>query len=1051
MRAMNAIGDGQWSSATRTDYDADNDHLIEVSNLAQLNAIRWDLDGDGSSSNPGYASAFPDAPSGMGCADNSCRGYELTVDLDFDTNNNGSADAGDTHWNDGAGWEPIGTHKPRFAAIFDGDGHVIANLFINRPTTDYVGLIGGNGSGGFIWNTGMESVNIAGRDWVRSLVGISGGGIHDIYTTGTVEGNRGVGGLVGYNAGVIRTSYATATVTGVDDVGGLVGRLTGPITASYASGSVAGSNIGAGGLVGFALRRATIIATYASGGHLVGGLVGVFHGRAIIASYAYGPVDALGPSGGFVGGNNGGTVADGYWNTDTTGQTNSQSGVGKTTSNLRSPIGYSGIYVEWNVNTDEEEAVDDPWDFGTSAQYPVLKADLWDEDSIATWQEFGNQRTVPGPPKVLATTDSGGTYTVGWTPPERDGGSYITSYDRRYIQTSADASVDGNWTTMEGAWTTGPLQHVIEGLGTDNAYDVRLRAENIFGAGPWSAKAKNGRPDQPTGLTATPKNTRVILSWNDPSDANIQKYQYRQKEGAGDFGAWTDIPRSDANTTSFTRTGLTNGTEYSFQIRAVNPRGNSPESDTISATPNLLVPAKPTGLEAEAGHARVTLTWEDPGDSDIASYQYRQKGGEGDFGNWLDIADSGASTSAHLIKGLTNGTLYTYQIRAVNEGGASPASDNASATPLATINAYPDFGVNTVILEVSENTPPGGTVGEPVTASDFEDGNLTYSLRGPDAPLFEIGGGTGQIIVGSETTLNYQTADAYSVSVVATDPQGFAESIDVTINVTENTAPVATDDSTRVINTIFQPGSPDSQLTIDVLANDSDPDGDELYLFSWQNKTANGSISLGATPGSVIYTPNHDFVGIDEFNYTIIDGIPGEGTPKFATANVTVVVYRPPEGPDGGNVTTVLIEPGAPGIVGDPDDDAEVEFPKDGRRPPGGGGVNPFQVQVRSGVTLCSSGPRDQILVACAQVDLYDLAGVLWDSRIPAPFTIAEMTIRVPDTRQTSVYRRSGTQDTWAKISTCNRVMMLECFNVSAGGIMVANITEFSQFAVTRP
>ena len=43
MCAVNAIGDGPWSSATRTDYDTDNDGLIDVSNLAQLNAIRWDL------------------------------------------------------------------------------------------------------------------------------------------------------------------------------------------------------------------------------------------------------------------------------------------------------------------------------------------------------------------------------------------------------------------------------------------------------------------------------------------------------------------------------------------------------------------------------------------------------------------------------------------------------------------------------------------------------------------------------------------------------------------------------------------------------------------------------------------------------------------------------------------------------------------------------------------------------------------------------------------------------------------------------------------------
>ena len=1055
---------------TETDYDADGDHLIEVSNLAQLNAIRWDLNGDGASTTPGYASAFPDAPSGMGCADNWCRGYELTVDLDFDTNDNGQADVGDDYWNNGAGWEPIGTNRPHFSAIFEGNGHVISNLFINRPNTDEVGLFARVASIGFIFNTGVEAANISGREFVGSVAGITGGLIKGCHASGTVVGFTVVGGIAGYNSGKITTSYATNSVEGIETVGGLVGDLRGVITSSYASGSARAMHF-SGGLVGHMRgRKALIVASYVpgsvSGDIAVGGLVGVFERGQIISSYVSGSVHrGIYGSGGFVGAHAQGglnTVTNGYWDIDTTGRRGSSLGaaVGKSTSDLRSPLDYSGIYLNWNSDTDGLPGGDDPWDFGTSAQYPVLKADLWDEDSIATWQEFGNQRTVPGPPEVLATTSSEGTYTIAWTPPAKDGGSYITSYDVRYIQTSADASDDANWTEVENAWTIGELQHVVPELGTDNAYNFQVRAVNVIGDGPWSANARHGRPAQPTGLNATPKNARVILRWTDPSDANIEKYQYRQKEGTGEFGAWTDVPGSDATTTSFTRTGLTNGTEYSFQIRAVNPAGNSPESDTVSATPNLVAPAKPTGLAAEAGHARVTLTWDDPSDSDIASYQYRQKEGEGEFGDWSSIPDSDASTTTYLIRRLTNGVPYIFQIRAVNGGGESPASDSAEATPLETINAFPIFAEDTGTREVpvrratrtvSENTAPGEPVGNPVTASDFESGDLVYSLRGPDAPSFEIGSGTSQIVVGSETTLNFETEDTYSVLVVATDPQGSAESIDVTINVTENTAPVAEDDSTRVINEIFQVGSTASQVTINVLANDYDPDGDDLYFFSWEFQTDNGSISLGATLGSVIYTPNHDFVGIDEFNYTIIDGIPGEGTPKFATATVTVVVYRPPEGPDGGNVTTVLIEPGAPGIVGDPDDDAEVEFPKDGGRPPGGGGVNPFQVQVTSGVTLCSSGPRDQILVACVQVDLYDLAGVLWDSRIPAPFTIAEMTIRVPDTRQTSVYRRSGTQDTWAKISTCNRVMMLECFNVSAGGIMVANITEFSQFAVTRP
>ncbi|WP_419913057.1 hypothetical protein [Candidatus Poriferisodalis sp.] len=82
----------------------DDDGLIEVSTLAQLNAMRWDPDGNGYAYllDP-YAVAFPDAMNGMGCPSSWCSGYELANDLDFDTNGNGEADAGDAYWNGGAG------------------------------------------------------------------------------------------------------------------------------------------------------------------------------------------------------------------------------------------------------------------------------------------------------------------------------------------------------------------------------------------------------------------------------------------------------------------------------------------------------------------------------------------------------------------------------------------------------------------------------------------------------------------------------------------------------------------------------------------------------------------------------------------------------------------------------------------------------------------------------------------------------------------------------------------------------------------------------------
>ena len=119
------------------DYDRDDDHFIEVSTLAQLNAIRYDLDGDGAadvpSNWPSYFAAFTQASLNMGCP-SGCIGYELAADLDFDTDSSGGANDGDTYWNDGDGWEPIGDDP--FRAIFVGNGRTIANLFIDRSTED---------------------------------------------------------------------------------------------------------------------------------------------------------------------------------------------------------------------------------------------------------------------------------------------------------------------------------------------------------------------------------------------------------------------------------------------------------------------------------------------------------------------------------------------------------------------------------------------------------------------------------------------------------------------------------------------------------------------------------------------------------------------------------------------------------------------------------------------------------------------------------------------------------------------------------------------------
>ena len=458
-----------------TDYDTDDDGLIEVGSLAQLNVVRYDLDGDGSPTNSAaYVAAFPSAATGMGCPSSGCTGYELTANLDFDTNGDGRTDiAGDDYWNGGAGWKPIdgdgsGYQNQYFHATFEGNSHVISGLYIDR-SEQYVGFFG-SVWGGEIRNLGLEDVVIKGGDGIGDSTGglvgnTTSGGSHSSlisasYVTGSVTGGTAVGGLVGFNQATINASYVSVSVSGNVNVGGLVGtnHSSGAINASYATGSVTGGAGYGGGLVG-SNQSGSITASYSTSslsGRFMGGLVGVDSGGR-------------------------GTFTVSYWDTETSGQSSSAGGVGKTTSELQSPTGYTGIYADWNVDLDADGVGDDPWDFGTKADYPVF--DYNPSETAAPMP--------PGAPAIGAITSGTGALAISWTAPTSDGGSAITAYDLRHIETSADETVDSNWIVVDDVWATGDgsLQYTLTGLTGGKQYDLQVRAANAGGDGPWSATA----------------------------------------------------------------------------------------------------------------------------------------------------------------------------------------------------------------------------------------------------------------------------------------------------------------------------------------------------------------------------------------------------------------------------------------------------------------------------------------------------------------------------------------------------------------------------------
>ena len=170
------------------DYDGDNDGLIEVADLAQLNAIRWDLDGDGaaddSANEASYAAAYPDPATGMGCPSTGCVGYELTANLNF---------SGST-WASDPGWAPIAEYVDSasipFIATFDGNDNSISNLYINRTAVASVGLFGYVGSGAEIRNVRLLDGTVTGQQWTGGLVGVNNGGaVSNSRATGNVTGS----------------------------------------------------------------------------------------------------------------------------------------------------------------------------------------------------------------------------------------------------------------------------------------------------------------------------------------------------------------------------------------------------------------------------------------------------------------------------------------------------------------------------------------------------------------------------------------------------------------------------------------------------------------------------------------------------------------------------------------------------------------------------------------------------------------------------------------------------------------------------------------------
>ena len=196
---------------------------------------------------------------------------------------------------------------------------------------------------------------------------------------------------------------------------------------------------------------------------------------------------------------------------------------------------------------------------------------------------------------------------------------------------------------------------------------------------PLAVHAQSGL-DAPGNLTATIGDSMVMLSWDYPNDSAITKYQI-STDGGSNF---INILCNDDTATGHTVTGLTNGTTYTFQVRAYDD--SSPgASDTVTATPLFNAP---TTLEAWPGDKYVQLRWDESTDSRITGYEVSKDGGL----NYSKVEDKGheSETFGYSVLGLTNGTNYTIKVRAVY-GAAATLNRTPVIPALASLRATPGY------------------------------------------------------------------------------------------------------------------------------------------------------------------------------------------------------------------------------------------------------------------------------------------------------------------------------------------------------------------------
>ena len=526
--------------------------------------------------------------------------------------------------------------------------------------------------------------------------------------------------------------------------------------------------------------------------------------------------------------------------------------------------------------------------------------DTVDDNSIDVIINVKDVNEPPDPPAAPTVTPKSGTtdsLDVTWAAPDTTGKPDITGYELQY-QVEGTDPVD--WSTVN-VTVTGATA-VISGLESYTNYEVQVKASNDEGSSDWSESGEgrtNNTPptfndDDGSGTTTRflPENTAAGESVGLPVEATDDGSSLTYTLEGTDVDSFTIVSTSGQIQT---KQGVSYDHEdkpsYSVTVKAEDDEGSTA---TIEVTIEITdvdepppPPAAPTVTPKSGTTDSLDVTWDAPdtaGKPDITSYelQYQVKGT--DPAAWSTPTATGTDPS-HTITGLDSGTTYEVQVKASNDEGTSGWSDSGDGS---TDNTAPTFtetipqGENSLARSVPENSVAGENVGAPVSASDDDGDNLTYTLEGTDADSFTIVSTTGQIQTKEGVSYDHETQETYSVVVKADDEKGGTDTIAVTITVTDV-------DEDGSITFSADPPSAGTALTA-TLNDDDTPISGETW--KWQisdDGQSNWRIITGADANS--YIPKEAEIG--KFLRITVEYTDSFGGNKSATADTAAIDSAP--------------------------------------------------------------------------------------------------------------------------------------------------------------